>query len=212
MFFVESWIPLTTIDQNKIERPIYIKNREYFIDKKYNIYNSSRKQLKTKIENHLIWYKEKSTNRMISEVRNINEKPKIMEVPYEWEKIMFKLFLLIPYSFEGKKYSTEEINTHLVEMNDRKITILFEDKMDKKIINGKIELFSPYLYKLSIREKNEWKRKQILFLIPIKKNSTRLIVYNIDKNDILNYLKVEEKGKSNHRKIIVKWLEKYNRN
>ena len=212
MFFVESWIPLTTIDQNKIERPIYIKNREYFIDKKYNIYNSSRKQLKTKIENHLIWYKEKSTNRMISEVNNVNEKPKIIEVSYEWEKIMFKLFLLIPYSFQKKEYSTEKINTHLVEMNHKKLTIVFEDKIGKKILNGKVELFSPYLYKLSIRDKNEWKTEQLLFFIPVTNQKTRLILYNIRKEEFLHYLKLKINEKSNHKKIILKWLEKYNPN
>lgn len=212
LFSVQSWIPLTTIDYNRIKTPIFIHNKEYFIDKQYNVYNDKSKKLKIKIENHILWFKEKSTNRMISEVRDRKEKPTIIEVPYAWNEIMSCLFLSIPYSFQKKEISTENINTHLVEMNHKKFTILFEDRIGKKILNGKVELFSPYLYKLSIREKNEWKTQQLLFFIPVTNQKTRLILYNIEKEDFLYYLKLKKNEKSYHKKIILKWLEKYNPN
>lgn len=212
LFLIDCWIPLTTMEDNRIKTPLFIKNKVYFIDEQYNIYTHSKKPLKTKVENHIVWFKEKSTNRMISEVRDRKDKPNIIEVPYEWEKIMSTLFLSIPYSFEKKEYSTRKINTHLVEMNHKKFTIVFEDKIGKKILNGKVELFSPYLYKLSIREKNEWKTEQLLFFIPVTNKKTRLILYNIEKEEFLHYLKLKTNEKSNHKKIILKWLEKYNPN
>ena len=212
LFFVESWIPLTTIDSNRVKTPIFIHNKGYFIDKQYNIYNNNHRKIKTKIENNILWFKEKSSNRMISEVRDRKDKPNIVEVPYEWNEIMSTLFLSIPYSFQKKEISTNKINTHLVEMNHKKLTIVFEDRIDKKTLNGKVELFSPYLYKLSIREKNEWKTEQLLFFIPITNKKTRIFLYNIEKEDFLNYLKLKKNEKSNHKKIILKWLEKYNPN
>lgn len=212
LLVVDSWIPLTTIDYNRIKTPIFIHNNKYFIDKEYNVYDCNHKKLKTKIENNILWYKEKSTNRMISEVRDRKEKPTIIEVPYEWNEIMSTLFLSIPYSFQKKEISTEKIITHLVEMNHKKFTILFEDKIGKKILNGKVELFSPYLYKLSIRENNEWKVEQILFFIPVTNQKTRLFLYNTEKEDFIHYVKLKKTIKSNHKKIILKWLEKYNPN
>ena len=111
-YLIKCWIPLTRIDTNRIKTPIFIKNKEYFIDTEYNIYNYLNQPLKTKIENHLIWFKENSSNRMISEVKNRKEKPCIIEVPYEWENIITTLFLSVPYCFPKKEYSTEKINTH----------------------------------------------------------------------------------------------------
>jgi len=207
--FIHSWIPLTTVDDNRIKTPICINNKEYFIDETYTIHDTSNKKVKTKVENHMIWFKENSSNRMISEVRNRIDKPVVVEVPYAWEQVMSTLFLSIPYSFRKKQYSTEKINTHLSEINHKKFTLFFEDTIGKTVLNGKVELFSPYLYKLSIREKNEWKVEQLLFLLPVTKEKTRLILYEIDKDDFLHYLKVKKTEKGNHKRIILKWLEKY---
>ena len=207
--FLQSWIPLTTVDYLRIKTPICIENRVYFIDDTYTIYDTSKKRLKTKIANHMIWFKENSSNRMLSEVKNTVDKPTMVEVPYEWDQIMSTLFLSIPYSLERKLYSTEKINAHLSEINHKKLSMFFEDTIDNKIINGKVELFSPYLYKLSLRDGNEWKVEQLLFFIPVSKEKTRVILYHADKNDFLHYLKVKKPEKCNHKRIILKWLEKY---
>lgn len=207
--FLHSWIPLTTIDYNRIKMPICIKDKAYFIDDRYTIHDTSKKKLKTKVANHMIWVKENSSNHMISEVRAVVNKPTIVEVPYEWDHIMCTLFLLIPYSFQKNLYSSEKMNTHLAEINHKKLSIVFEDTIDENIINGKVELISPYLYKLSIRDGNEWKVEQLLFFIPVSKEKTRLILYNVHRDDFLNYLQMEKKEKYHHQKIILKWLEKY---
>ena len=43
--FIYSWIPLTTIDDNHIKTPICIKNKAYFIDDRYIIYDNSKKPI-----------------------------------------------------------------------------------------------------------------------------------------------------------------------
>lgn len=206
---LQSWIPLTTVDYHRIRTPICIKNKVYFIDDTYTIYDTSKKRLKTKIANDMIWFKENSSNRMVSEVKDIMDKPTMVEVPYEWDQIMSTLFLSIPYSFAKKLYSTQKINTHLSEINYKKLSMFFEDTIENKIINGKVELFSPYLYKLSLRDGNEWKVEQLLFFLPVTEKRTRIILYNVHRDDFLNYLQMEKKEKYHHQKIILKWLEKY---
>ena len=212
LFLVESWIPLTIIHKNKVKTSIFIQNKEYFIDKQYNVYNGNHEQLKTKIENNIIWFQENSTNSMISQIRERKDIPIFFEIPYSWNTLFYSLFLSIPYSFTEKEYSTKELQTHIDEMNEKKLTIFFEDKIENKIINGKIEFFSPYLYKLSLRKENRWEIQQSLFILPIKKKKTRIILYNGKKDDFMYYLKNRKKKytKTIYLKVILKWLKKYN--
>ena len=161
-----------------------------------------------------MWFKENSTNSMISQVKNINHTPECFEISYSFETIFYSLFLSIPFSLMNKKFSTEHLQTQVVEMNKKKLTILFEDTVDNKIINGKVEFFSPYFYKLSIRKENKWRVQQSLFLIPITKNKTRIIIYFTEKEYFIHYLKKRKKNytKNTYLKIILKWTRRYNPN
>ena len=216
--FVDSWIPLGPLPLGPLPfGSTIINNKKYYVKRqssKFMVYNQENKKLKTKISNNILWFKENSTNSMISQVKNINKTPECFEIPYSFETVFYSLFLCIPFSLMDKKFSTENLQTQVVEMNKKKLTILFEDKIDNKIINGKVEFFSPYFYKLSIRKENKWQVQQSLFLIPITKNKTRIIIYFTEKEYFIHYLKKRKKNytKNIYLKIILKWTQRYNSN
>ena len=231
IFSVESWIPLGPLPlgplplgplplgplPSSVDNTVIIHYNKYSIrneSSKFMVYNQDNKKVKSKITNNILWIKENSTNSMISQVKNINETPEFFEIPYSFETVFYSLFLSIPFSFIDEKFSTENLQTQVVEMNKKKLTILFEDTVDNKIINGKIEFFSPYFYKLSIREENKWQVHQSLFLIPTIKNKTRIIIYFTEKEYFLRYLKKRRKKytKNTYLKIILKWTQRYNPN
>ena len=56
---------------------------------------------------------------------------------------------------------------------------------------------------------NQWKVKQLLFFLPVTNEKTRLILYNIERKDFMQYLKSKKNIKKTYEKIILKWLKKY---
>lgn len=107
--------------------------------------------------------------------------PYIREVPYSWNFLMENLFdpAHVPFAHHGLQSYRDDagpLPIYLMDMSLTKLSFLFEDKSNGTVRNGIMELHSPYLYKLWLREENQWKSHLTILCIPIKPGRTRVIL------------------------------------
>ena len=107
--------------------------------------------------------------------------PYIREVPYSWNYLIENLFdpAHVPFAHHGLQSVREDacpIPMHLVHFTPDKLVFYFKDKTMGKDRDGLMEFYGPYLYRLKIRENNEWVQHLTILCVPIRSGRSRVMI------------------------------------
>ncbi|MAI14466.1 MAG: hypothetical protein CMM15_10640 [Rhodospirillaceae bacterium] len=103
------------------------------------------------------------------------------EVPYSWNYLLENLFdpAHVPFAHHGMQSRRSDgmpIPMQLVHYTPDKLVVLFEDQCMNEKRDGRIEFFGPYLYCLSFRQANIWKRNMTILCVPVEVGRTRIFI------------------------------------
>lgn len=107
--------------------------------------------------------------------------PYIREVPYSWSYLVENFFdpAHVPFAHHGMQSVRSDgcnIPMQMVHFTPDKLVLLFQDQSMGKQRDGMMEFYGPYLYCLSFRDKNSWKRSLTILCVPVRVGKSRVFV------------------------------------
>jgi phenylpropionate dioxygenase-like ring-hydroxylating dioxygenase large terminal subunit len=107
--------------------------------------------------------------------------PYVREVPYSWNYLIENLFdpAHVPFAHHGMQSVRNDacpIPMQLLHFTPDKLEFYFRDRTMGKERDGLMEFCGPYLYRLKIREENQWTQNLTILCIPIKSGRSRVMV------------------------------------